>query len=171
MLVNVENLSGSAGSDALTGDSGINVLDGGAGDDLLNGAGGNDTLLGGAGNDTLIGGAGINLLDGGTGSDTADYSAQTTAVTVTLMGAADGSATGIGFSDTLRGIENVTGGSGNDTIVADSNANFIDGGFGTDTVSYANSAAGVTITLTVPPTVLQEQAGTRQVTCWSMSRT
>ena len=85
------------------------------------------------------------------------------------MGAADGSATVAGSTstDTLRGIENVTGGSGNDTIVADSNANFIDGGFGTDTVSYANSAAGVTITLNGTAGT----GGTRHVTCWSMSRT
>ena len=147
ILVNVENLTGSANNDQLTGDSGSNVLDGGAGNDLLNGGSGDDTLYGGTGNDTLAGGAGINLLDGGSGTDTADYSAQTAAVSVTLMGAADGSATGTGITDTLRGIENVTGGSGNDVFVADSNANSFDGRAGVDTVSYASSAAGVTMTL------------------------
>jgi Ca2+-binding RTX toxin-like protein len=147
VLKSIENLTGSANNDQLTGDSGSNMLDGGAGNDILNGAGGSDTLYGGSGNDTLIGGAGINLFDGGTGNDTVDYSAGTAAVTVTLMGAADGIATGTGFTDTLRGIENVTGGGGNDTIVADINANFIDGSSGTDTVSYANSVTGVTVAL------------------------
>ena len=118
-------LYGEDGNDVLYAGASSSTLDGGLGDDILYGSLGDDTLYGGTGNDTLAGGAGINLLDGGSGTDTADYSAQTAAVSVTLMGAADGSATGTGITDTLRGIENVTGGSGNDVFVADSNANFI----------------------------------------------
>ena len=149
ILVNVENLIGSASNDNLTGDSGNNILDGGLGNDILRGAGGNDTLYGGSGNDTLTGGAGLNLIDGGIGIDSADYSAETAALSVTLLGAVDGSATvaGATFTDTLRGIENIIGGSANDMFIADINANFMDGKGGTDTVSYANSAAGVTMTL------------------------
>jgi len=149
VLVNIENLIGSAYNDTLTGDSAINIIDGGTGNDILNAGLGDDTLAGGAGNDTLVGGAGINLLDGGADIDTADYGLETAALSVTLLGAADGNAAAAGatFSDTLRGIENVIGGSGNDMIVADINANFINGNVGTDTVSYANSGAGVIVTL------------------------
>ncbi|MBI5430677.1 MAG: hypothetical protein HY938_09520, partial [Nitrosomonadales bacterium] len=67
------------------------------GNDTLLGEGGNDSLYGESGNDTLIGGTGSNLLDGGVGSDTADYSAETGALNVTLLGALDGSATGSGI--------------------------------------------------------------------------
>jgi len=129
VLANVENLTGSSFNDILTGNAG------------------NNTLSGGSGNDTLVGGTGTNLLDGGTGIDSADYSAQTAAVIVSLMGAADGSASGTGITDTLRGIENVIGGSGNDTIYSDSNANFINGNGGTDVVDYSNSTSGVTVSL------------------------
>ena len=142
-----QNLIGGANNDMLSGNASNNILSGGLGNDILDGSLGDDTLFGGNGDDTLIGGAGTNLLDGGTGTDTADYSAQAGAIVVTLAGTADGNATGTGISDTLRRIENVIGGSGNDSITADSNANFVDGGAGTDTVSYAGSGAGITLAL------------------------
>jgi Ca2+-binding RTX toxin-like protein len=126
------------------------------GNDILDGGAGNDTLIGGAGNDTLIGGNGIN---------TADYSTATAAVTVNLSmtGAQN---TGSAGTDTLSGIENLTGSSYNDTLTGDANANVIsggagndtiaggagadtlDGGTGIDTVDYSASSAGVTVNLT-----------------------
>jgi len=60
ILVNMENLVGSAYGDSLTGSAGANQLDGGAG---------NDILVGGAGADTLIGRAGADGLTGGAGAD------------------------------------------------------------------------------------------------------
>ena len=69
-FTDVENLIGSAQSDAMTGDAAANVFMGGTGDDTLDGAAGNDGLWGEAGNDTLIGGQGDDTLDGGAGSDT-----------------------------------------------------------------------------------------------------
>lgn len=48
-----------------------------------------NTLIGGAGNDTLRGMAGADVLDGGIGVDTAFYVEKTTAVVVTLNGAAN----------------------------------------------------------------------------------
>lgn len=56
LLINIENLTGSAHADSLTGDAGGNVLTGGAGADLLSGGAGADTLIGGAGGDTMSGG-------------------------------------------------------------------------------------------------------------------
>lgn len=44
-------------------------------------------------------------------------------------------------------IENATGGSGNDTIIGNSSANELDGGSGTNTVSYEHSSAAVTVNL------------------------
>lgn len=54
VIVNVENVIGSAGNDYLAGDAGANTLRGGAGDDTLFGRGGADKLAGGAGNDTFV---------------------------------------------------------------------------------------------------------------------
>ena len=64
------------------------------------------------------------MLDGGTGTDWADYSDKTTAVSVTLAGAANAIVKVSGVAeDTIRNIENVQGGSGNDTLVGDGLAN------------------------------------------------
>jgi Ca2+-binding RTX toxin-like protein len=123
-----ENLTGSAFGDTLTGDTGANTIDGGDGDDIIRGAAGADVLLGGA------------------GSDTVSYAGSNAAVTVDLTAqtATGGHATG----DTISGFENVVGSDFNDTIVASAAANRIDGGGGTDTVSYANAATGVMVGLT-----------------------
>ena len=58
VLVNVENLAGSAYDDTLTGDDNTNTLNGGIGDD------------------TLSGGAGADFIHGGSGVDTASYAEQ-----------------------------------------------------------------------------------------------
>ncbi|MGO1075573.1 beta strand repeat-containing protein [Inquilinus sp. CA228] len=79
----VENIVGSAASDALTGSAANNALTGGFGDDRLEGLGGDDVLDGGPGGDALSGGdgndylnagesfiAGFEVLEGGPGADT-----------------------------------------------------------------------------------------------------
>jgi Ca2+-binding RTX toxin-like protein len=72
VLVNVENIVGSAFNDTITGDAGANRLTGGDGDDALNGMGGNDYLFGNAGADTLTGGEGADVFvfNAGFGDDT-----------------------------------------------------------------------------------------------------
>jgi Ca2+-binding RTX toxin-like protein len=141
----IENLTGSGFNDTLTGDANGNVLDGGAGDDVL---------IGGAGADTLIGGAGVN---------TASYTSAATGVAVSL---ADSSVnTGDAFGDTYSSIENLTGGSFDDTLIGDVNSNALNGGAGNDTLiggagadtliggagidtaSYAGAVSGVTASL------------------------
>ena len=120
-LSGFENLAGSAFNDSLTGDANANTLSGGAGDDTLN-PGANP-------------GGVVDLLDGGAGSDTASFAGIASAVTATLNGAADGTATVGGLAiATLRGIENLTGGSGADVLTGDGNANVIEGGLGDDTL-------------------------------------
>ena len=147
-LEGIENLRGGTGNDSLTGDGLANILEGGGGDDLLAGLGGSD------------------VLDGGAGRDTASYAEKTLGLVVTLAGAANATVTVGGVAeDTLRNIENITGGSGNDTLAGDAAANALsggagddvlaglggndalDGGAGIDTASYAEKAASVAVTL------------------------
>lgn len=108
---------GTANDNILTGsaDSGINVL------------------IGGAGNDTLVATASTDLLVGGAGTDTASYAASRDAVTVDLTDptANEGDASG----DLLVAIENLIGGSGDDTLVADAGDNVLTGGAGNDTLT------------------------------------
>jgi serralysin len=105
-----------------------------AGADTLKGSSFDDYLKGFAGDDYLKGAAGDDKLDGGDGShDTADYADKTVAVEVKLNGA-----TWVGVKvngiaeDTIRNIENVFGGSGNDLLTGDSLANSIKGNAGAD---------------------------------------
>ncbi|HJV53156.1 MAG TPA: hypothetical protein VJ652_16935, partial [Noviherbaspirillum sp.] len=129
-----DTVDGGAGNDSVSGDEGDDTVMGGAGNDTLDGGTGDDSVHGGDGDDVLRGGAGNDTLDGGAGNDTADYSDDTLGVDVDL-GGAPGTATGPGIgNDTLTGIENVTGGSGNDTLHGDDNDNTLEGGSGNDTL-------------------------------------
>ena len=153
---NVENIVGSAFNDTLTGSQYANVFTGGAGDDVL---------FGGLGNDTLYGGDGI---------DTASYATATGAIRANLTILTQQSTISAG-SDTLSGIENLTGGAyddqltgdadnnvltgnaGNDLLVGGLGDDTLNGGAGIDTASYANAAAGVTISLAL--TTAQDTGG------------
>jgi Ca2+-binding RTX toxin-like protein len=66
----VENATGTSGSDGLYGNAFANRLIGGGGADYLAGGAGDDTLEGGDGDDILIGEAGNDRLLGGDGNDT-----------------------------------------------------------------------------------------------------
>ena len=120
----IEDLSGSLFDDSLYGDddAGGNRLIGLMGNDTLEGRDGADTLLGGAGNDNLV---------GGLGTDTASYADATSAVLVQLDVAGPQN-TGGGGVDDLSSIENLIGGSGNDTVFGTGNANDLAGGLGND---------------------------------------
>ncbi len=138
-------LSGGDGNDILNGNAGNDTLNGNAGNDTLNGNAGNDTLNGDDGNDTLSGHAGNDTLNGNAGNDTASYADSNAAVTVNLAtGTHSG---GHAQGDTLSNIQNLIGSSHNDNLSGDSNANSLDGGAGTDTASYTDSNAAVTVSL------------------------
>lgn len=192
--VGFERVTGTASGDTITGDAQGNTLDGGGGIDTLEGAAGNDalngmadadTLRGGAGNDSLNGGAGNDGLEGGGGADgmtggadadTADYSARTNPVTVTIGGGGPDGGTDDGTGDNVVDVERILGGAGNDTLstiapavnlvgnagddtltggtagdtlVGGPNADTINGGAGSDTTTYteAGRTAGVTVTV------------------------
>jgi Ca2+-binding RTX toxin-like protein len=115
----IEDMTAAAGANSglyLIGSAGPNVLTGGSGDDLLQGGGGADTLIGGG------------------GDDVADYSDHSGPVTLTLDGAANDGSPGEG--DQIAGdIEDLRGGSGNDTLVGNGGDNILDGGPGADVLS------------------------------------
>ncbi|MEH2075653.1 MAG: calcium-binding protein, partial [Nostoc sp.] len=171
-----DNIIGTTYNDDLFGGLGNDTLQGNSGNDRLFGEQGDDKLLGGAGNDTLYGGAGNDnysflansalgtdtIIETTTdGTDTIDLSGTTVAVNVNL---------GLTTSQTVNSnlklilsadniIENVTGGTGNDTLIGNTlNNNLIGSGgndqlqglAGNDTYSFfANSALGTdTITET-----------------------
>jgi Ca2+-binding RTX toxin-like protein len=113
-------LIGDAGNDNIAGDVGNDTLLGSDGNDALSGAGGNDDLKGESGNDTLDGGTGRDRLTGGPHVDTLLYSARSAGVTVVLEGK-DGNGERNENDFINHDVENVTTGSGNDTIDADDN--------------------------------------------------
>lgn len=149
-LSGVENLVGSDFDDRLTGNRGANTLDGGMGNDRMAGGGGNDRFTGGMGNDNASGGSGADRFfatandgndryDGGGGRDLLDASAIAGAITVDLvLGRASGAGMG---SDTLFGIEDAIGGSGNDVFTASEAANRFTGGGGGDRFVFQSKAA------------------------------
>jgi Ca2+-binding RTX toxin-like protein len=125
-FIAVEEIEGSNFGDTLSGNGVANYLAGGAGD---------DTLSGGGGDDFLEGGTGADFLNGGPGRDTAVYdSTPGLGVTVNL-GSGTGSFNAAG--DTLTDIENLIGGSGNDTFTGNAIGNVLDGGAGNDVLTGA----------------------------------
>jgi Ca2+-binding RTX toxin-like protein len=134
-LSSIEDLAGSANSDALYGDGGANTLWGNAGNDWLVARAGNDALYGGAGDDVLEGGAGSDLLDGGTGTDRAQYMTSKQGLTINLGNSA--AHTGIAAGDTYVSIEDIAGSPFSDLIIGDGGANQLLGNGGNDVLRGA----------------------------------
>ncbi len=150
----VENLVGGAGEDTLVGDANDNRLDGASGADTVTGNDGADILLagvdgfgvpgtadtanGGNGNDVFLAGYGSAFGGTGDGGDTfnggavidrADYSNRQAEVDVSLDGIADDGEDGE-QDDIAADVENVTGGSGGDTLIGNAADNRLHGGDG-----------------------------------------
>ncbi|MEX2185928.1 MAG: calcium-binding protein [Pirellulales bacterium] len=113
--------------------TGINIS--GISSSVLHTGAGIDAIIGGLGNDTinvsngasLAGGAGT--IDGGGGVNTLGYTPFTTPVTVNLS---TGAATGFGG---VSNIQNVIGGTVNDSLTGDNNDNQLEGRNGNDTLA------------------------------------
>ncbi len=110
---------------------------------------------GNAQNNIIEGNSGNNILNGGGGTDTVSYANAASGVTVDLH-LTTAQITGGAGTDTLSNFENMLGSTHADTLTGSSGNNTIDGGGGndtliggggTDTVSFASSAAGVTVSL------------------------
>ena len=147
-----DDLFGGSGKDLITGDAGDDRLFGDAGDDALEGDAGNDAVYGGAGNDRIIAtvGDGDDTYFGDTEEDTLDYSAIAASITADLgngIGQHGSVLSAQSGADKIFGFEDFIGGSGNDTIIASSVANVMDGGGGNDTFVFgsAGDANGDTI--------------------------
>lgn len=114
----IENARGSNGRDDIIGNPLANVL---YGDAARVGAGGSDTLSAADGDDSVYGGVGDDLIGGDAGRD--------------LL-----------FGD--DGADNINGGGDRDTIQGGAGADTLSGGSDVgDTVSYSESAGGVTVEL------------------------
>ena len=158
----IENAVGSAFNDTLQGNALANQLTGGVG---------NDTLSGAAGNDTLNGGTGVDSMIGGDGSDTyyvdniGDVVSETNAVLSTggtdlVLSSLSAYTLGENVENgriTATAAANLTGNALNNILYAAAGNNVIDGGLGTDTVSYQYASAGVTVSLV--STVAQATGG------------
>jgi hypothetical protein len=135
------------------------IADGGPGDDLLTGGYEEDVFRGGGGHDELHGGnnadrlidgdhsgaagaarPGPDLLDGGPGSDEVSYTSRKHRVTVNLAktGATAGER---GEGDTVRHVEDVSGGHASDRLTGSSARNRLAGRGGADLLT-ARSGAG-----------------------------
>ena len=152
-------LDGGAGDDTLIGGGGADTLLGGAGADRFTYVigGGADSVDGGAGPgtdilsitsngsndvlDVIFNGTRLTNFEGGSvtgvesvtadlggGTDTLNYTGTTADLIVNLTGSASG------FTSILN-IENVTGGSGNDTLTGSAGSNNLSGGAGNDTLN------------------------------------
>jgi len=126
LLVQMENVSGSAFNDTLTGDTSANVLVGGDGNDVINAGAGDDFLVGGAGDDDIIGGDGI---------DTLSYATATAGIYIDLHTSGFSRQDGGDGLDLLYGdIENLIGSAFDDALAGNDAANVLDGGAGDDEI-------------------------------------
>lgn len=142
---NNSTLAGTSGADIMYALNGNDNVFGYADNDSLHGGLGNDTLDGGDGDDILEGGKGNDTLIGGAGMDTASYRGSMQGIVVNLI---SGTANdGMGGSDTLTSVENVTGSFYADVFFSGSGANVINGSEGVDTVDYSLSNQKVNIDL------------------------
>lgn len=123
-------------ADTIYTSSGADNVSSGSGNDLFYGSVGNDTLNGGSGTDTIN----YSLLAaGGTASITLTTTGSTIA-TVVLGGTASG-------TQSLDAFEVFVGSAGNDTFINGNANQTIDGGAGSNSLSYAATTAAITINM------------------------
>jgi Ca2+-binding RTX toxin-like protein len=136
VLINIDNLMGSAFNDTLTGNAYSNKLEGGAGNDIIYGGEGDDFIYGdtvtdiGAFGPTAISGVQADTLYGGNGNDT--------------MRSADNDTGSVLYGE--AGNDNITvsagiayGGDGNDTLTGTGYGYELQGGAGFDTLNLRGS--------------------------------
>lgn len=165
-------VAGLDGNDVLFGNDGADTVNGGAGNDVITGGAGADSMDGGTGVNTLsyagsLAAVSVNL---GTGAASGGDAAGDTFTNFSRL-------TGSSFDDTLsggsgdgvisgglgndlvtggigndvlsggEGADTVQGGAGNDVINGGAGADNMDGGAGINSLTYASSAAAVSVNL------------------------
>lgn len=101
----------------------------------ITGGSGDDHITGNAGTNKLRGGPGRDVLDGREGLDFAEYAEKTDSVHVKIAQNGESIVFVNGVpEDTLRNIENIIGGSGDDHIVGTGHYNLLFGGPGDDII-------------------------------------
>ena len=140
------NLDNAPNLEIVTGTSSTDTLVGTTGDDVFNILGTDNAgstgslnftsfehLRGNSGNDQFVFADGLGVtgsVDGGLGSDTVDYSAYTTAVSVNFV-----TNLGTNIDGGVTTVENATGGSGNDSLTGNTLGNTLIGGLGNDVLT------------------------------------
>jgi serralysin len=132
------NVTGNNQDNAIAGNAASNILNGEAGSDVIYGNAGNDTLLGGEGNDVLIGGLDPDILNGGNGNDTASYFTALSSIIANLTNSQAN--TGEAQGDTYISIENLIGSQFSDILTGDSQANYLWGLDGDDSIDGLQGA-------------------------------
>ncbi|KFB08426.1 cadherin-like domain-containing protein [Nitratireductor basaltis] len=165
-----DEISGGAGEDVIHGGGGDDIVDAGDGDDVVHGNAGDDRLKGGDGDDVIHGGDGDDCIEdgsgsdvvlagdgndhvfaamdaisdvylGGAGCDTIDYSAAQQDLRVDLVNRI---ASGVEIGeDSITGFEKVVAGSGNDHLIAGSQAASFTGGDGSDIFEFTEACTPV----------------------------
>jgi Ca2+-binding RTX toxin-like protein len=160
------------GNDFIWASGGADTIYAGNGDDYLNGGSGNDLLVGGNGADQMNGGSGTDMAsyddssegvtvslasgEGFGGTAEGDTLASVESITGSwyadmLIGDDSNNVlAGLGGNDTLKGgggADTLYGDSGNDMLKGGGGADTLNGGAGIDTANYAESSAGVFVSL------------------------
>ena len=142
-------IASGSGADWLLGEGGNDWLFGDGGDDLLEGGAGNDELDGWQGADTMVGGIGDDVYNVDSAGDVLVEYANEGTDTVKVRRSSYTLPTDFENAD-LRyysGSISVTGNSANNVFIMGTGAQSVMGGAGIDTVSYAYSAAAVSVDL------------------------
>ena len=132
LAIDVENIIGGSGNDAMTGNQTTNTFTGNAGNDQMTGLNGSDTFIGGPGADDFIGGSGF---------DVATYASSASGVTVSIDGntndgnASDDNAGATRRDNVATDVEDLVGSPFADTLTGSTLANVITGGTGQDTLT------------------------------------
>ena len=150
-----EQVSGTAGGDALFGGQGTDSLVGDLGADFLQGNQGADSLIAGQGDDFVYGGQGDDAIDVGDGANFAQgnlgndtvVAAAASGSNLLLGGQGDDVVRGGDSGDVLLGnlgSDVVAGGGGADTLSGEGGADTLDGGEGGDVFVMGVGSSGVT---------------------------
>jgi Ca2+-binding RTX toxin-like protein len=126
-------IDGGKGNDTLYGGDGNDSLYGEEGVDYLYGRGGFDKLDGGKQFDVLDGGLGGDTIDAGDDGGVASYAGRTKAVSVDLTQSGGDGEAGEG-DNVLPTVDDITGGSGSDTLKGNGEVNHINGREGADKI-------------------------------------